>query len=184
MAHCRYGRRSRCSGQDRQWKDSGFPAASLSQDGVHGRNTAMSARNGPCSNQRVSGAGISQDHALYPNPYSVPHLPKSLPLRQSNIIFRQIEAECQKFGAVQNISSACIYGGVPIGPQKQALAKGVHVVIATPGMHSKLPLACLNIMKAGSQPLLFSHTHFHSNSIALAHVTSNCNNPIPSRPTC
>jgi len=45
----------------------------------------------------------------------------------------QIEVECQKFAKIQGISSVCLYGGVPVGPQKGALGKGPHVVIATPG---------------------------------------------------
>ena len=45
----------------------------------------------------------------------------------------QIEVECQKFAKIQGVTSVCLYGGVPIPPQKAALAKGPHVVIATPG---------------------------------------------------
>ena len=45
----------------------------------------------------------------------------------------QIEIECQKFAKIQGITSCCIYGGAPPGPQKASLAKNPHVIIATPG---------------------------------------------------
>jgi len=35
--------------------------------------------------------------------------------------------------ALNDLSTVCIYGGVPKGPQENALWKGVHIVVATPG---------------------------------------------------
>jgi len=45
----------------------------------------------------------------------------------------QIQEESLKFGRSSRISSVCCYGGMPKGPQKGELQRGVHVVIATPG---------------------------------------------------
>ncbi|KAJ1917924.1 ATP-dependent RNA helicase dbp2 [Mycoemilia scoparia] len=45
----------------------------------------------------------------------------------------QIQNECSKFGQSCGIRSTCIYGGASKGPQEQALRKGVHICIATPG---------------------------------------------------
>jgi ATP-dependent RNA helicase DDX5/DBP2 len=45
----------------------------------------------------------------------------------------QIELEAQKFAKTIKIQCACIYGGVPKGPQIGKMMRGVHVCIATPG---------------------------------------------------
>ncbi|XP_016500175.2 DEAD-box ATP-dependent RNA helicase 20 [Nicotiana tabacum] len=45
----------------------------------------------------------------------------------------QIQKEAVKFGSRANISSTCIYGGAPKGPQIRDLKRGVEIVIATPG---------------------------------------------------
>eukprot|EP00908_Phaeocystis_cordata_P017211 Transcript_28540.p1 GENE.Transcript_28540~~Transcript_28540.p1 ORF type:complete len:604 (-),score=289.02 Transcript_28540:152-1885(-) len=45
----------------------------------------------------------------------------------------QTEEVCRAAGAVCGVGSVCIYGGVPKGPQKQALREGARVVVATPG---------------------------------------------------
>jgi hypothetical protein len=45
----------------------------------------------------------------------------------------QISEEAVKFGKTSGIVSACVYGGVPKGPQMYAVMRGVHVIIATPG---------------------------------------------------
>lgn len=46
----------------------------------------------------------------------------------------QIETECVKFGKASGIVSACVYGGMPKGPQIRSCMMGVHVLIATPGV--------------------------------------------------
>jgi ATP-dependent RNA helicase DDX5/DBP2 len=43
----------------------------------------------------------------------------------------QIQGEVQKFGSSSRLKNACIYGGVPKGPQIRDLTRGVEVVIAT-----------------------------------------------------
>lgn len=45
----------------------------------------------------------------------------------------QIQAECSKFGRSSRIRNTCVYGGVPRGQQIRELARGVEIVIATPG---------------------------------------------------
>ncbi|KAL6948596.1 ATP-dependent RNA helicase dbp2 [Hanseniaspora vineae] len=45
----------------------------------------------------------------------------------------QIQKECSKFGASSRIRNTCVYGGVPKGQQIRDLARGVEIVIATPG---------------------------------------------------
>jgi len=62
-----------------------------------------------------------------------PNRPLVLVLAPTRELAVQIELECQKFAKIQGISSVCVYGGVPVGPQKSLLGKGPHVVIATPG---------------------------------------------------
>ncbi|CAI5756008.1 unnamed protein product [Candida verbasci] len=45
----------------------------------------------------------------------------------------QIQVECSKFGKSSRIRNTCVYGGAPKGQQIRDLAKGVEIVIATPG---------------------------------------------------
>jgi len=45
----------------------------------------------------------------------------------------QIQQEVAKFGKSSRIRNTCVYGGVPKGPQIRDLARGVEVLIATPG---------------------------------------------------
>lgn len=45
----------------------------------------------------------------------------------------QIESEARRFARSSQISSSCVYGGVPKGPQASELRKGVEILIATPG---------------------------------------------------
>lgn len=45
----------------------------------------------------------------------------------------QIQKECSKFGKTSRIRNTCVYGGVPKGQQIRDLARGVEIVIATPG---------------------------------------------------
>jgi ATP-dependent RNA helicase RhlE len=45
----------------------------------------------------------------------------------------QVEDEVQGFSYHAHITSAAVYGGVPMGPQSQALDAGVPIVVATPG---------------------------------------------------
>jgi len=45
----------------------------------------------------------------------------------------QIEEETEKFAKICQLSSLCVYGGVPKNEQLQGLQKGAEILIATPG---------------------------------------------------
>lgn len=46
---------------------------------------------------------------------------------------QQVEGVVEVFGRPCRVSSACVYGGAPKGPQLRALQNGVEICIATPG---------------------------------------------------
>lgn len=67
-----------------------------------------------------------------------PHLsygdgPIVLVLAPTRELAVQIQNECVKFGSSSRITSTCVYGGAPKGPQCRDLRRGVEIVIATPG---------------------------------------------------
>jgi ATP-dependent helicase YprA (DUF1998 family) len=59
--------------------------------------------------------------------------PRCLVLAPTRELAMQIHAECTRFGARAGIRSCCIYGGVPLPPQRAELRVAQHVVVATPG---------------------------------------------------
>jgi ATP-dependent RNA helicase DDX5/DBP2 len=59
--------------------------------------------------------------------------PMMLVLAPTRELSVQTMEEAQKFGRVVGIRSVCCYGGSPKYAQIQALARGVEVIIATPG---------------------------------------------------
>ena len=48
-------------------------------------------------------------------------------------IASQIAGSFRAYGAGMPLSTAVVFGGVPIGPQRQKLARGVDILVATPG---------------------------------------------------
>ena len=46
---------------------------------------------------------------------------------------QQIEVVTTQFGASMHLTSTCLFGGAPKGPQTQALKRGVTCCVATPG---------------------------------------------------
>jgi ATP-dependent RNA helicase RhlE len=58
---------------------------------------------------------------------------RALVLAPTRELVTQIDDEVQGFAYHAPISSAAVYGGVPIEPQERALKAGVEIVIATPG---------------------------------------------------
>jgi ATP-dependent RNA helicase DDX5/DBP2 len=62
-----------------------------------------------------------------------PTKPVLLVLAPTRELSVQIQEECQKFGRAIGVRSVCCYGGSPKYPQISALARGVEVIIATPG---------------------------------------------------
>ncbi|KAJ1282391.1 hypothetical protein BS78_03G048300 [Paspalum vaginatum] len=59
--------------------------------------------------------------------------PTVLVLSPTRELATQIQDEAIKFGKSSRISSTCLYGGAPKGPQLRELDRGVDVVVATPG---------------------------------------------------
>ncbi|XP_019185603.1 PREDICTED: ATP-dependent RNA helicase-like protein DB10 isoform X2 [Ipomoea nil] len=59
--------------------------------------------------------------------------PTVLVLSPTRELATQIQDEAVKFGTSSRISSTCLYGGAPKGPQLRELDKGVDIVVATPG---------------------------------------------------
>jgi len=59
--------------------------------------------------------------------------PVTLVLAPTRELALQIREEVVKFGTSSQISSTCVFGGSPKGPQLSALRSGVHILIATPG---------------------------------------------------
>ncbi len=45
----------------------------------------------------------------------------------------QVRESFDRYGSQLSLRSTCIFGGVPDGPQKQAMARGVDILVATPG---------------------------------------------------
>jgi ATP-dependent RNA helicase RhlE len=58
---------------------------------------------------------------------------RALVLAPTRELVTQIDDEVQGFAYHSPMSSAAVYGGVPIEPQERALKAGVEIVIATPG---------------------------------------------------
>ncbi|KAL6627343.1 hypothetical protein ACP70R_031069 [Stipagrostis hirtigluma subsp. patula] len=59
--------------------------------------------------------------------------PTVLVLSPTRELATQIQDEAIKFGRSSRISSVCLYGGAPKGPQLRDLDRGADVVVATPG---------------------------------------------------
>ena len=64
---------------------------------------------------------------------AVTHRPLSLILAPTRELAIQIGDSCEAYGRHVDVSYALIYGGVGQGRQVQALRRGVHILIATPG---------------------------------------------------
>ncbi|XP_066163175.1 dEAD-box ATP-dependent RNA helicase 14 isoform X1 [Oryza sativa Japonica Group] len=59
--------------------------------------------------------------------------PTVLVLSPTRELATQIQDEAKKFGRSSRISSVCLYGGAPKGPQLRDLERGADIVVATPG---------------------------------------------------
>jgi ATP-dependent RNA helicase RhlE len=58
---------------------------------------------------------------------------RALVLSPTRELASQIADSFRAYGAGMRLSTAVVFGGVPIGPQRQKLARGVHILVATPG---------------------------------------------------
>ncbi|NNE38174.1 MAG: DEAD/DEAH box helicase, partial [Gammaproteobacteria bacterium] len=59
--------------------------------------------------------------------------PRALVLTPTRELAAQIQESIQTYGKYLQLSSAVVFGGVNINPQIQNLAKGVEILVATPG---------------------------------------------------
>lgn len=59
--------------------------------------------------------------------------PLALVMAPTRELALQIAAVLEDAGSKCGISSCCVYGGVPKGPQMSALRQGVDIVVGTPG---------------------------------------------------
>ncbi|MFN7587049.1 MAG: DEAD/DEAH box helicase [Planctomycetota bacterium] len=62
-----------------------------------------------------------------------PKLPRALVLAPTRELATQIADSCQAYGQHLHIRGTVVFGGVGQNPQVQALARGIDIVIATPG---------------------------------------------------
>src|SRR5690606_8633717 len=59
--------------------------------------------------------------------------PLALVLAPTRELAAQVHGEFERFGRHTNLTSTLVFGGVGIQPQINALRRGVHVLVATPG---------------------------------------------------
>ena len=64
---------------------------------------------------------------------AAPHTCRVLVLSPTRELASQIAVSFRAYGAGMPLSTAVVFGGVPIGPQRQKLARGVDILVATPG---------------------------------------------------
>jgi ATP-dependent RNA helicase RhlE len=69
---------------------------------------------------------LQQQHALKP-------ALRTLILAPTRELAAQIGQSCQHLACFTSLRSAVIYGGVALGPQIQALRRGISILVATPG---------------------------------------------------
>ena len=59
--------------------------------------------------------------------------PSVVVLAPTRELAKQVAADFEHFAKAANLSTMCLYGGTPYGPQENALRRGLDVVIGTPG---------------------------------------------------
>ena len=64
---------------------------------------------------------------------NAPQTCRALVLSPTRELASQIAGSFRAYGAGMPLSTAVVFGGVPIGPQRQKLARGVDILVATPG---------------------------------------------------
>jgi ATP-dependent RNA helicase RhlE len=64
---------------------------------------------------------------------AAPRTCRALVLGPTRELASQIADSFRAYGAEMPLSTAVVFGGVPIGPQRQKLARGVDILVATPG---------------------------------------------------
>jgi ATP-dependent RNA helicase RhlE len=64
---------------------------------------------------------------------TAPQTCRALVLSPTRELASQIAGSFRAYGAGMPLSTAVVFGGVPIGPQRHKLARGIDILIATPG---------------------------------------------------
>jgi ATP-dependent RNA helicase RhlE len=64
---------------------------------------------------------------------TAPQTCRALVLSPTRELASQIAGSFRAYGAGMPLSTAVVFGGVPIGPQRQKLARGIDILVATPG---------------------------------------------------
>src|SRR5207245_6640645 len=64
---------------------------------------------------------------------AAPRTCRALVLGPTRELASQIADNFRAYGAGMPLATAVVFGGVPIGPQRQKLARGVDILVATPG---------------------------------------------------
>src|SRR3984893_11327393 len=64
---------------------------------------------------------------------AAPRTCRALVLAPTRELASQIADSFRAYGAGMPLATAVVFGGVPIGPQRQKLARGVDILVATPG---------------------------------------------------
>jgi ATP-dependent RNA helicase RhlE len=73
-------------------------------------------------------------HRLAADPHArKPGTTRVLVLVPTRELAIQVRESFDRYGSFLNLRSTCIFGGVSEGPQKQAMARGVDILVATPG---------------------------------------------------
>lgn len=79
------------------------------------------------SSSSSSGASLSNQQQKYGR------APKVVVLAPTRELAKQVGADFEYFAKAANLTSVCLYGGTPYGPQEGLLRRGVDIVIGTPG---------------------------------------------------
>lgn len=59
--------------------------------------------------------------------------PSVIVLTPTRELCKQVHADFEAYGGSVGLSTVCVYGGAPYGPQENALRRGVDIVVGTPG---------------------------------------------------
>ncbi|KAG0598099.1 hypothetical protein M758_12G046000 [Ceratodon purpureus] len=59
--------------------------------------------------------------------------PSVIVLAPTRELAKQVHADFEVYGNAVGLSTVCVYGGAPYGPQENALRRGVDIVVGTPG---------------------------------------------------
>jgi ATP-dependent RNA helicase RhlE len=98
---------------------------------LEGRDVIGSAQTGT---GKTAAFGIPMIERLLLNATTLkPRLPHSLVLTPTRELALQVNESLVRFGHKTGLRSVAIFGGVGMQPQIDALKRGVHIVVATPG---------------------------------------------------